>query len=252
MKFLKRFIIFLGVIFLSIVILLYGLFFYVKHLKIKDIVEHEIEEELGIKVSIKELELSPLLTLIGAKGVTIHNPAGFPDGELAYISSIYFVFDPVEVLIRKKPNIYLFALDLDRLNVVNNKTGAVNLKEIIPIKKETAQQDDVPFSFDVIILSIGDVYYTDYGAKGQKTHQYHIGIENQAFVNLEDESEVIRLIVYKALQNTDIGKLVNLTLKPIVSQVTGAVDIAWGTATFGVKSAAEIAALPFKLIFGRE
>jgi len=252
MKILKRFIIFLGIIFLAITLFLYGLFFYVKHLKIKDIVEQEIEEELGIKVSINKLELSPLLTFIGAKGLTIHNPAGFPEGELAYISSIHFIIDPVDCIIRKKPNIYLFALNLERLNVVKNKEGRVNLKEILPIKDQSAPKDDVPFSFDVIILSIGDVYYTDYSMKAHKTHKYHIGIDNQAFVNLEDESEVIRLIVYKALQNTDIGKLINLTLSPLISQVTGAVDIAWGTAAFGVKSAAEIASIPFKLIFGRE
>ncbi|MCX5680728.1 MAG: hypothetical protein NT079_00265, partial [Candidatus Omnitrophica bacterium] len=98
---------------------------------------------------------------------------------------------------------------------------------------------------------VGTVTYIDHTSAGAKIHQYPIGIKNQAFVDLKDENDVIKLIIYKALQNTDIGKLVNLTITPVISQVSNTVDAAWGLAKAGAKGMGEIAAMPFKLLFGK-
>ena len=90
MKFLRRLILSLGVVFLVLLILLTSVFYVVKHLRIKEIVEDEIELKLGIKVTIKKIDFSPLLAHIAAQDVTIHNPKGFAEDELAYIKSIHF------------------------------------------------------------------------------------------------------------------------------------------------------------------
>jgi len=252
MKILKRLIIFLGIIFLAIVILLFAIFLVIKHIKAPQLVEREIEKELGINVSVKKLEFSPFLTQIRLEGITVHNPAGFDEKELAYIDSINLVWDPLQLFIYKKPNIYLVAFDLKRLNIIKNAQGKVNLKELIPIKDTSASStDQTPFSFDVLVLSVQDVNYTEYAAGVKKTHKYPIGIKDQAFVNLKDENQLIKLIIYKAVQNTDIAKLINLTITPIVSNVSDTLNAAWGTAKAGGRGALEIATLPFKLIFGK-
>jgi hypothetical protein len=108
--------------------------------------------------------------------------------------------------------------------------------------------DEAPFYFDVLVLSIGDVMYA---TADKKTHKYHIGMKDQTFLNLQDESQVIKLVIFKAIQNTDIGKLINLKIVPVVSQIKDVADSAWGTAKTGAKGAWAIAALPFNLLFGR-
>ncbi|MFA5276102.1 MAG: hypothetical protein WC417_04330 [Candidatus Omnitrophota bacterium] len=253
MTIIKRFLIFLGLVFSFLLILSFTSFFILKNLRIKEIIEDEIEHSLGINVTIEKVEFSPLFTRIGATGITIHNPAGFLEDELAYINSIYFVFDPAEMLSRNKPNIYLFAFDLKRLNIIKNSAGKVNIKEIIPVKDEKAEENDqTPFYFDVAVLSIGEVKYTDYTQGVKKGTTYRIGIKNAAFVGLKDEQELTRMIIYKAIENTDIGRLVNLKIIPVVSQVGDTIDAAWATAKSGVKSAWSIVSLPVNLIFGKK
>jgi hypothetical protein len=240
------------VTFLILIVLLTILFFIVKHLRIKEIVENEIEHYLGINVTINKIDFSPLLAHIEASGITVHNPRGFPEDELAYINSIHFMFDPIEILFQKKPDIYLFTLNLERLNIIKNKEGKVNLKEIIPIKEGVSREAKTSFYFDVVVLNIGKVKYLDYTGPTKKVHNYHIGIKDATFVGLKDGNEIIKMVVYKAIENTDIGKLINLTIVPVVSQIRNTVDAAWDTARSGAKGAWEIANLPFKLLLGKD
>ncbi|MEI6831797.1 MAG: hypothetical protein WCK61_03725 [Candidatus Omnitrophota bacterium] len=250
MKILKRIILSLGVIFIALVILLVASFIIIKHLKIKDIVEREIEQTLGINVTINKFEFSPLLAHIGLSGITVHNPSGFAEDELAYIEAIHLVFDPIEIITLKKPNIYIFAMDLKRLNIIKNKEGKVNIEGIVALKADNVVHDNnIPFYFDVVVLSIGEVRYIDHTQVGKKEQKYLIGLKDAAFVNLKDESEVVKIVVAKAIENTDIGKLINLKIIPVVSQIGDTFDSAWGTAKTASKGAWSIATLPFHLLF---
>lgn len=252
MKIVKIFFVLFGVIFLCVIFTSFATFAIVKNVKIKDLVEREIEAELGISVSIKELKYSPLLTSVVAKGVTIYNPDGFDEKELAYLNSIHLVWDLGDLIFLKKPTIYLADIDLERLDIIKNKKGEINIKELMPIKDpKKSAEDGTPFSFNILVLSINRVVYTEHLLKGERTRLYNIGIKNQAFVNLKDEDDVVKLIVHSAIQNTDIAKMVNLTINPILGSVSGTVDSAWGTAKTGAKSAWQIASLPFNLIFGK-
>ena len=252
MKIIRKLTLTLGIIFVVLVVLLTASFVIIKHLKIKEIVESQIEQSLGINVSIEKIEYSPLLAHVWASGITIYNPSDFPEKELAYIEWIHFVFDPLEIITSKKPNIYLLGLDLKRLNIVKNKDGKVNIEQINPIKDEgTALQDKTPFYFDVLVLSVGNVRFVDYSGPSKKEHLYPINIKNAAFVNLKDEQDVVRMIVSKAIENTDIGKIINLKIIPVVSQVNNTLGSALGTAKLGAKGAWSIAMLPFNLIFGK-
>lgn len=252
MKIYKAIVIIIGVLLLSFVLLSVAAFVVVKHIKIKDLVESEIEKQLGINVTIKELGYSPFLTHIFAKGVSIHNPAGFKEKELAYLNYIHLVWDPGDMIILKKPSIYVCAVDLERLNIVKNKQGKININELMPIQSSgITPKDSTPFFFDILVLSIGQVNYTDYASSSPRTKVFHIGIKNQTYLFLQDENEVIKLIIYKAIQNTDIGRLINVSVIQPLSGVSNTLDSAWGTTKIGVKSAVDIASMPFKLIFGK-
>jgi len=251
MKMIKRLFMFLGTIFLIICILVVSTFIFVKHLKIKEIVEKEIENSLGIEVTIENIELSPLLTHIRATGVTIHNPAGFPEDELAYIKSIDFVFDPIEILTRVKPSVYVFALDLERLNIIKNSFGQVNIEQIIPVKYMNASNTDkTPFYFDIIVLSVGQIRYADYTHKVKEDKRYLINMKYATFIGLKDEQDVVKMVVSKAIENTDIGKLINLKIKPVASQIGDTMSSAWSTAKSGGRSAWSIMTFPFKAVLG--
>ena len=103
----------------------------------------------------------------------------------------------------------------------------------------------------MLVLSVGQVRFVDYSGQNKKEHIYPIGIKNATFVNLKDEQDVVRLIVSKAIENTDIGKLINLKLIPVVSQIGDTFNSAWGTAKTGAKGAWGIVTLPFNLLFGK-
>jgi len=251
MKLLKRLIIASGIIFLLLFIFLATIIFVGMSLRVKDLVEYEIEQELGINVTISSIHCSPLFAQIVAKGVTVHNPAGFTEPELAYINSIRLVFDPLEAIIQRKPNIYLFAIDIERLNVVRNAQKKINIQEIIPKKKtEAVSESQTPFYFDVMMVSIAKVNFLDYASGKKKTSSYPVRIKNATFVNLRNGSEVVRMIVFEALRYTEIGKLLHMTVIPVVSQVNNTVSAAWGATKTGAKSMWEIVSMPFHLITG--
>lgn len=245
----KKIIFFLGIVFLSISILALALFLVIKHYKIDKLIAYELQQELGVKVTIEEVVVSPLVNHLSARGITVYNPAGFEEEELAYISSIDIAFDLIDVIRRVKPNVYLFIMDLERLNVIKNKKGQVNIEQLHPFGKIRPEEDTAPFYFDVMLLSVNEVYYIDYSESNKKTSKYVIGMEDQVFLKVIDEDDLIRLIVYKAIQNTNIGKMVHLRIIPVISGVSETVSSAWGTAQTGLKSLSEIATLPFKLLF---
>jgi len=252
MKIIKKLVIACGIIFLTLAILLVASFVVIKRLKIKEIVERQIEQSIGINVSIEKIEFSPLLAHVWASGITIHNPADFQEDELAYIDALHLVFDPIEIITSKKPNIYLLGLDLKRLNIIKNKEGKVNIEEINPLKdKDAAIKNKTLFYFDVLVLGVGSVRFADYSGPDKKEHFYPIGIKNAVFVNLKDEQDVVRMIVSKAIENTDIGKLINLKIVPVVSGINDTFVSAWGTVKTGTKSVGGIIVLPFKLLFGK-
>lgn len=249
MKIIKKIVFILGTFSLIAIILLSATLFMAKHARIKEIVEYEIEQSLGINVTIEEITFSPLAACVNLKGVTIHNPEGFYEDELAYLEFLRFVFDPIEMLIRKKPDIYLTALNLKRLNIIKNKEGKINLKELIPVENLAGKDTQTQFYFDVVVLSVGQLKYKDYSAGSKKEHQYTIGIKDAVFVGLKDENAVVKMIIYKAIENTDIGKLINLTVMPVVSAIGDTVDSAWSAAKSGAKGVWEISTLPVKLLF---
>lgn len=249
MRLIKKVIAGLGLLFLALILISAILFYVVKHLKIKDIIEEHIERNLGIKVAINQIESSPSLTYIGAKGVVVYNPAGFQGGELARIKYIYYLIDPVNVLMHKKGEIYVCALDLERLNIIKDRSGRVNIKELIPIKGNAPADENSMFYFDMLVLSVGEVTYTDYTQSPPAKSSYAIGIKNAVFIGLKDSDEVVKMVIYKALENTAIGKLINLTVTPVFSDISDTVDGAWGTAKSGLKGVWGAATMPFKLIF---
>jgi len=249
MRAVKIIFIVLGGIFLVFSIICSAAFFLLKRVDFKAIIEKEIKTELGVNVSIQKLNISPLFTRVSAINIYVDNPAGFEEKELAYISQLHLLWDPVEAIIRKKPNIYACAIDLKRLNVVKNKEGLVNLNELPIIKNP--KPDQQPFFFYLLLISVGELNYTQYNHKGQKaTRNYPVHIYREAFYNVKDEDDVAKMVIYKAIGTTEVGKLANITIVPVVSDVSDTVSSAWVTVRSGAKSAAEIVAIPFKLIFG--
>ncbi|MFA5659752.1 MAG: AsmA family protein [Oscillospiraceae bacterium] len=248
MRILKRFILAFGIIFLLLAVFLAATVFVVKHLRIKDIVEYEIEQELGINVTIKEITFSPFLAHVAALGVTVHNPKGFPSEELAYINAMHFTFDPIEILFQRKPNIYLFTIDIERLNVIRNVQKKINIKELIPDKEqEDVSKEQTPFYFDAAVVSISQVNFIDYSSGHKKEHHYPVKIKNATFLDLKNGSDVVRLVISEAINCTDIGKLIHVTFAPVDTTVSAV----WNVTNSGVKGVWDIVKMPFDLLRGK-
>lgn len=252
MKIIKGIIFALGILSLLIVILISTTFIIAKHVRVKDLVEKEIEQCLGINVTISDIKFSPFFARISMKGIIIHNPQGFAEDELAYLEYLHFSFDPIEVFIKPNPYIYLTAVDLKRLNIIKNKNGKINLKELGAVMGEAGKNaPKPPFQFAVVVLSVGEVKYIDESGPSRKETKYVIDMKEVTFVGLKDENAVVKMIIYKAIEHTDIGKLINLTIVPVFSSISNTMGSAWGTAKVGAKSVWEIATLPVKLLFGK-
>ncbi len=252
MKIFKRLMVTLGIILLVLLVLIATTVFVARNLRMKDIVEHELEQELGINVTIEQIYFSPLLAHIEARGITVHNAPGFKEKELAYIDFLRLNFDPLEMLIERKPHVNLFVVEIKRLNVVRNAQGKINIKEIVPDKEDQViSETQTPFYFDVAIISIKDVNFIDYKSGHKKEYHYPIHIMHATFMNLKNGSEVVNRVVFEALKHTEIGKLVHVTFVPIASQVSDTMSAAWGMTKSGVKSAWEIFTIPANVFKGK-
>ncbi len=252
MKLFKRIILFFGLVFILLFVFLATAVFVAANLRIKDIVEREIEQDIGIDITIEHVKFSPLLARISAQGIMIRNPAGFAEPELAYINVVHFIFDPIEVIVQRKPNIYLFAIDVERINIVRNAQKKVNIQEIVANSKiKAVSETQTPFYFDVAVISIAKVNFLDHASGKKKVSTYPVRIKNATFFDLKDGNEVARMIIAEALRHTEIGKLLHMTVVPVVTQVNNTMSAMWGATRTGAKGAFEIIALPFNLLTGR-
>jgi hypothetical protein len=243
---------------LLIIVIILGMFISQKNLIVARILEKEAQETLGLKISMDSLDVSLFATHLRIRGLRVYNPQDFNVKEMAYIPSVMIICDPVEYLKTRHFELYFLDLDIDHVNVVKNKDGKVNLKEIKIIKdlmehsagnrpaKPQEKRGSV-FSLDVFRLTFKEVYYTDYsGSRSTETKKYALNIKDQVFTNVDSFRDIIDLIILKIIDNTEVGRLVNLSLSPILEDASNVVELT-GKA---LKDTMRGVISPFAIIFG--
>jgi hypothetical protein len=251
--------IFLGI--LLALLLITGLVFYYvaeKNLFVKKLLIEKSENLLGLKIEIADLDVSPFATHLRIEGLKISNPEGFPEKEMAYIPSLIMVCDPIKYMREKKMHYYLIDLNVDYVNIIKNKDGLVNLKEIKPFKnreekpKEKDKNKPGNYYVEIFRLNLGDIYYIQHTPEGAvKTKKYPLQIKNALFSNIDNPRDILDLIVIKIFSNTEIGKIINMNMVPIISDVSNVVELTGKTMQATIKGLVNSVTTPFKIIFDR-
>ena len=106
----------------------------------------------------------------------------------------------------------------------------------------------LPFHPKAVVLSLGELNFIDYKTSAKGTlKKYNLGINNQIFYGLEDGDEVVKLVVAKIIENTHLGKVINLSVKPVYDIV----NTSWGMVKSNTKAIWSVATWPFKFLFVR-
>lgn len=182
------------------------------------VLETGIRMVTGLNVTIVETRLAR--SALAVRGLTLHNPAGFPDRVMMVLPELYVDYDPAGFL-KGKVHLEEVRLDLKEFTVVRNQKGELNLDSLKGIKegKKGAKRKEVkkgsPLQIDVLQLKIGKVVFKDYSRPTPPSvHNFTINL-NERHANIQRPEVLVSLIVVKALTNTTFASLTNFDLKQL-------------------------------------
>ena len=216
------------VIIISIIFaILIGLFFG-KNLIVKTSVSAGVKAMTGLKLSIKNMDIGILNTLIGINGLQLFNPPGYVDKLMVDVPEVYVDYD-LGAFIKKTVHLEEVRLNLKELSVIKNEKGELNLDSlrVVEEKKEEKvegekEETKMPeIQIDLLELKIGKVVYKDY-SKGTppKLKEFNVNIDER-YENITNPRTLIKLIIVKALKNTTIASLTNFNLGALQEDVAG-------------------------------
>jgi hypothetical protein len=187
-----------AVILLAVVVLSGSLVFFKNQIG-KALVTSGFEKLTGTPMKIGEFRLSLLQPMVSAKEVEIYNPEGFPGGDkvMARIPAFYFAFD-LGQFFRGSLHIRSFALDLERIVVVRNAGGAVNLESLRALQPRGGGKQP-SMTIDEAEIGLGKVEYRDYQLGSPLTRELDVNFRRK-FANVTDPSALVKAVVTQALQ----------------------------------------------------
>jgi len=236
----------LGVI-LAVIVLVICILVLTKGIIAKSAVSAGVKAMTGLKLSMKSMNVGILKTMVGIKDLKLYNPPGFTDKLMVNMPEIYVDYD-LGAFLKKKIHLNEVRINLDKLTVVKNEKGELNLDALTAVqkgkeKRPEAKKEKGPapeFAIDVLQLHIGKVIYKDYSRGGEpKVREYPIEI-HERFENITDPQALANVILVKALMNTTIGRLANFDLGPLKDGVSETLRGATGVAKEAAGKAVEV------------
>lgn len=200
------------------------IFAFGKNIIVKTAVTAGVRAITGLKLSIKKMNIGLLNTLIGINELKLYNPPGFEDPIMVDLPEIYVDYD-LWAFFKKEIHLTEVRLTLKELVVVKNKDGKINIDSLktLPAEKTEEPEEKKPsrkkkgkpempkIQIDVLKLKIGKVIYKDYSGKGDvSVKEFNVNIDAQ-YENITDPHKIVNIIVARALMNTTISGLTNIT-----------------------------------------
>ncbi len=195
----------------------------------KNVVTAGVRAVLGIPMEIDNLNVGIFDTSVRIEGLTIYNPDGFVDHQLAYIPLIYVDYELWSAL-KGKLHCTLVELDIKKITIVRNKEGEVNinrLKSISSAKEEAVEQKSAgrksgrrergikkspekssEIQIDKLILTVDTVIYKNYERRGKPAvKQFSVGIDHEEFENITNLNQIVRVVIVRVLKQTGLGNI---------------------------------------------
>ena len=220
----KKFIAFLALIFIILLILLARDFF------VKTIFGRTIEGLSGLKISADSVDVSVFNTSVRCRGMVILNPPSFPDKVMARINRLYVDYDFTSGF-RGEIHIKDMVFDVGLVNVIKNKEGENNLNSLKivdalkNINKEQKANNVMPrIRIDRLRLKGGKVVYKDYTkAPYPAVTEFEVRVDEE-YRNITNPYELVSLIVSSSLVKTSPSSIIGFDLTPFQSQVKDAMS----------------------------
>ncbi|MDD5614254.1 MAG: AsmA family protein [Candidatus Omnitrophica bacterium] len=213
-----------------LVVILISIVFIFRNKIIKFTVSAGVHKITGLRLDIAKLNVGISETMVSIQGMKLYNPAGYEDRLMVDMPEIYVDYNLAAIL---KNNIHLpkVVIDLKEVVVVKNKEGILNIESLNVVKESKEKKDSqtqpdqdtkkTDFKIDYLQLKIGRVLFKDY-SKGTppSVTEYKLNIDN-SYNDITDPKALARLILVRALVNTNISKIANFDIKNLESMTTG-------------------------------
>ncbi len=224
------------------VIVMIGVIFIFRDQVIKFTVSAGVRKITGLRLDIEDLNVGIPETIIDIKGMKLYNPKGYEDKLMVDIPEIYFDYDLIAIL---KNDIHFneVRIDLREMVVVKKKDGEMNLDSLKVVKsvetedktvkgEDTKEKKKTNFRIDHLKLKIGRVIYKDYSVGSKPSiKEYNLNIDD-SYDNITDPQALARLILVRALINTNIA---NFKIKNLQGLTADTLNMTIGELEGGVK-----------------
>jgi hypothetical protein len=140
-------------------------------------------KNIGLELSIEDLNINLLRNTLSLKGITLINPPGFKNETLGEIKEIFVNYDLISSLKKKKPHFRLIKVHISEINIIKNERGESNTasfvkrnvdtrfptdtKSALPAQKEIEENkggNNDKFLIDRLALSLEKATFMDYTA----------------------------------------------------------------------------------------
>lgn len=190
----------------------------------KTAVTSGVKAVTGLEMDIDSMDVGILNTLVGINGMKLYNPPEFSDRVMIDIPEIYVDYD-LSAFIKGTAHLEEVRINLKELTVVKDKEGRLNINSLKVAKKgekpeKPGERKETEIKIDLLDLKIGKVIYKDYSRGSEpKILEYNLNL-HEKYYNITDLNEMGKLILVKALMNTNIANLTNFALNSLQSEVS--------------------------------
>jgi uncharacterized protein involved in outer membrane biogenesis len=207
-------------IILVIVLLIIGALLFVgKNFIAKTSVTRGVKAVTGLTLDMGSMNVGIKNTMVGINNMKLYNPAGYTDKVMVDMPEIYIDYN-LSSFLKRKAHLEEVRIDLKELTVIKDKKGKLNIDALKVVKDEKGvkkektakQKKKTEIKIDILDLKIGKVAYRDF-SKGEtpKVYEYNIN-HHQKYRNITDLDQLAKLILTKAIINTNIARLANFNL----------------------------------------
>lgn len=248
-----------------LLIIFIAIVFIGKNLIAKTAITKGVKMVTGLQMDIGSMDVGILNTLVGINDIKLYNPPDYPERIMVDMQEIYVNYD-LSAFLKRQAHLEEVRINLKELTVLKDKNGELNIKSLKIAKEEkkhkkSEKKKETEVKIDVLDLKIGKVVYKDFSrGREPKTTEYNLNL-HEKYQNVTDFNEMGRLILVKALINTNIANLANFDLSPLKSGLSESFKEAAGTGrtlqeagekvTEAIEKATEDIQKKLKLPFGK-
>jgi uncharacterized protein involved in outer membrane biogenesis len=203
---------------IAVILLIIGCLFLFKNIIAKNLVSKGIKAITGLTLEIGSLDLGVFKPVVSVKDLKLFNPSEYPDKLMVDLPAFYADYDLAGFL-KGKVHFRQLRVNLKSLEVSKNTKGKVNLESLEALKpKGSGPAPEI--KIDKLVLDIGKVSYKDYSRPAKPTvKEFNLNI-HETYENIDNPQSLIKIILAKALMNTNIADLAKFDVAPLKKELS--------------------------------